>query len=173
MGFNFDIELRIRHIQMGDIISSDTQELSRASDGYVGICTWNSRMFLDHRAAIIDIRNQYSERQAAVNEYGITVPKEALRPICSYLFSRCCLPEDDPDFQNDWYGRDAYESTNYFQAQRLHALLCFIDHLDHMDMKHCGAEAYIPDPDKRSRFLKNPQEYECEFIIWNHYSGDK
>ena len=172
MGFDFDIDARIRHRETGEILSADSQFQSPSADGYVDICSWMSRMFLDHRAAIIGICNQYSDKTFSIFSYAIPVPKAALRPICAYLYSRCCVPDTEPELQN-WNYRQSYEATNLPRAENLHELIVAMDCIA-AENKDCGAgEMLIPDMEKRTRFQENPQDYEIEFMIFNHCSDDR
>lgn len=166
MGFDFDIDARILHRETGEIMSGGT------SDGYTDICSWYSRMFLDIRPAIISIRNQYADKPASLYSYAISVPQTAMRPICAYLFSRCCVPDGEPEL-DDWNYRQAYEITNLPQAQNLQDLLTGLARIEQENKDSGVGEMLIPDPEKRRRFQENPQAYAVEFVIFNDCSDDR
>ena len=105
MGFDFSIQARIKDKSTGEVISG-------SYSGYEDICYWGSRIFLDHRAAIIEICNKYSDYQYSVESDPVIVSRYALREICAYLFGRCCISDNELNRENDRQWRECYKITN-------------------------------------------------------------
>jgi len=164
MGFDFSIQARIKDKLTGEVISG-------SYSGYEDICYWGSRIFLDHRAAIIEICNKYSDYQYSVEADPVMVSRSALREICAYIFRRCCISDNELNKENDWRWREGYEITNIDRAIKLHDFLVSLDYIEFKNTDTGLAEQFISDPQKRALFEQNPQNYEWEFRIDNHYSG--
>ena len=54
----------------------------------------------------------------------------------------------------------------------MHDFLVSLDYIEFKNTDTGLAEQFISDPQKRALFEQNPQNYEWEFRIDNHYSGD-
>ena len=179
MSFDFDISVRIKDKRTGDIISGSkviyVSENPSFYSGFVEVCWWNSSIFMDLPPAIFRICGKYMGKQYPLEEgmegnlYTI-VPRAAMREICSYIYSRCCVPDSDLNTdERDWSWRDAYEVTNIARVEKLRDLLSSLDYVDHRNQE-CGiAEDYIGDLRKREEFKNNPQGYEFEFMVDYHY----
>ena len=177
MSFDFDISVRIKEKATGNVISGPKVLPAPVSlyDGYEEVCWWNSSMFLDLPPAVFRICGNYMEKQYPLEEgmkgnLVVVVPRAAMREVCSYLYSRCCVPDSDLTAgERDWRWRDGYETTNIARAEKLHDLLSALDYIDHRNQE-CGiAEVYIGDLRKREEFKSNPQGYEFEFMLDYHY----
>ncbi len=157
MSFDFDISVRIKDKRTGDIISGAKVIPAPASDysGYEEICWWNSSMFLDLPPAIFRICGKYMGKQYPLEEgmegnLVAVVPRAAMREVCSYIYSRCCVQDSDlTTEERDWRWRDGYEETNIARVEKLHDLLAALDYIDHRNQE-CGiAENYIGDLQKK------------------------
>lgn len=177
MSFDFDISVRIKDKQTGDIISGPKVIPAPASDydGYKTICWWNSSMFSDLPPAICRIVSKYTGKQYPLEEGAegnaiVFVPRAAMREICSYIYSRCCVLDSDLNTEEkDWLWRDGYEVTNIDRVEKLRDLLSSLDYVDHRNQSCEIEEDYIGDPQKREEFKSNPQGYEFEFMLDYHY----
>ena len=176
MSFDFDISVRIKDKRTGEIISGPNAIPAPASDydGYAAICSWNSSMFLDLPPAICSIVSKYTGKQYPVAEGAegnaiINVPRTALREICSYIFSRCCVSDSELTAEKDWYWWDGYEVTNQAKAEELKNFLCSLDSIENLNQDTGIAEDFITDLQKRAEFQHNPQGYEFEFMLDYHY----
>ena len=176
MSFDFDISVRIKDKRTGDIISGPNVIPAPASDydGYKTICWWNSSMFIDLPPAICSIVSKYTGKQYPIEEGAegnaiINVPRAALREICSYIYSRCCVSDSELTTEKDWYWWDGYEVTNQAKAEELKNFLCSLDSIENLNEDTGIAEDFITDPQKRTEFKSNPQGYEFEFMLDYHY----
>ena len=177
MSFDFDISVRIKDKRTGDIISGPKVIPAPASDydGYEEICSWNSSIFLDLPPAICSIVSKYTEKQYPLEEGAegnatVFVPRAAMREICSYIYSRCCVLDSELNTEEkDWLWRDGYEVTNIDRVEKLRDLLSSLDYVDHRNQSCEIEDDYIGDLRKREEFKSNPQGYEFEFMIDYHY----
>ena len=177
MSFDFDISVRIKDKLTGDIISGPKVIPAPASDyaGYEEVCWWNSSMFMDIPFALFKICSKYTGKEYPIEEGAegnsiVFAPRAAMREICSYIYSRCCVPDSELNTaERDWLWRDGYEVTNIDRVAKLRDLLSSLDYVDHRNQE-CGiAEDYIGDLQKREEFKNNPQGYEFEFMPDYHY----
>ena len=177
MSFDFDISVRIKDKRTGDIISGPKVIPAPASDyaGYEEICSWCSSMFCNLPPAICKIVSKYTGEQYPLEEgvegnATIFVPRAAMREICSYIYSRCCVLDSDLNTkERDYRWRDGYEETNIAVVKKLRDLLTSLDYVDHRNQSCEIEEDYIGDPRKREEFKSNPQGYEFEFMLDYHY----
>ena len=176
MSFDFDIRVRIKDKRTGEIVSGPKVIPAPASDydGYAAICSWNSSMFLDLPPAICSIVSKYTGKQYPIAEGAegnaiINVSRTALREICSYIFSRCCVPDSELTAEKDWYWWDGYEVTNQAKAEELKNFLCSLDSIENLNQDTGIAEDFITDLQKRAEFQRNPRGYEFEFMLDYHY----
>ena len=176
MSFDFDISVRIRDRQTGEIISGPKVIPAPASDydGYEEICWWNSSMFLDIPVALFKICSKYTGKEYPIEEGAegnaiAFVPRAALREICSYIYSRCCVPDSELTEERNWYWWDGYEVTNQAKAEELKNFLCSLDSIENRNKDTGIAEDFITDLKKREEFKSNPQGYEFEFMLDYHY----
>lgn len=178
MSFYFTIDVRIKDKRTGDVISGPKVLPAPVGmySGYEEVCWWNSSMFLDLPPAVFRICGKYMEKQypleeGAEGDLDVIVPRAAMREVCSYLYSRCCVPDSDlTTEERDWRWRDGYEYTNICCIEKLRDLLSGLDYVDYRNQDTGIAEEYIGDLQKREEFISNPQGYEFEFRISYDYS---
>lgn len=176
MSFDFDISMRIKDKRTGDIISGSKVIPAPASDydGYEEICWWNSSMFLDIPVALFKICSKYTGKEYPITEGAegnaiVFAPKAALREICSYIFSRCCVLESELTKERDWSWWEGYEVTNQAKAEELKDFLWSLEKIENENLDTGITEKFITDLQKREEFKSNPQGYEFEFMLDYHY----
>ena len=176
MSFDFDIRVRIKDKQTGDIISGPKVIPAPASDyaGYEEICCWNSSLFLDIPVALFKICSKYTGKEYPIEEgvegnAYIFVPRAALREICSYIFSRSCVSDSELTEERDWSWWEGYEVTNQAKAEEMKDFLWSLEQIENENMDTGIAEKFITDLKKREEFKSNLQRYEFEFMLDYHY----
>ncbi|MBP7186266.1 MAG: hypothetical protein KBA55_05780 [Ruminococcus sp.] len=168
MSFDFSIDVCIRNKLTGEnVTGSDVY-------GYDEICWWNSSMFLDIPFALFRICSKYTGEEYKYREdlqgnAVLDVPKAAMREICSYIYSRCCVPSSELTEERDWYWWDGYEVTNLAKAEELKNFLCSLDQIENNNTDTGIADDLIHDQQKREAFKKDPQGYEFLFRLDYHY----
>ena len=111
MSFDFDISVRIKDKRTGDIISGPkviyASENPSFYSGFVEVCWWNSSIFLDIPVVLFKICSKYTGKEYPIEEgaegnASIFVPRATMREICSYIYSRCCVPDSELTEERDW-----------------------------------------------------------------------
>ena len=176
LSFDFDISVRIKDKRTGDIISGPKVIPAPASDyaGYEEICWWVSSLFLDLPPAIFRIcgknmGKQYLLEEGAEGNAYTSVPRVALREICSYIFSRSCVPDSELTEERSCSWWEGYEVTNQAKAEELKDFLWSLEYIENRNEDAGIAEKFITDLKKREEFKSNPQGYEFEFMLNYHY----
>ncbi|MGB4092987.1 MAG: hypothetical protein WBK46_13765, partial [Ruminococcus flavefaciens] len=112
---------------------------------------------------------EYPITEGAEGNAIVFAPKAALREICSYIFSRCCVLKSELTKERDWSWWEGYEETNRAKAEELKDFLWFLEKIENENLDTGIAEKFITDLQKREEFKSNPQGYEFEFMLDYHY----
>ena len=178
MSFDFDISVRIKDKLTGDIISGPKVIPAPASDyaGYEEVCWWNSSMFMDIPFALFKICSKYTGKEYPIEEGAegnsiVFAPRAAMREICSYIYSRCCVPDSELTEERSCSWWEGYEVTNQAKAEELKDFLWSLEYIENRNEDAGIAEKFITDLNKREEFKSNLQGYEFEFrVLFYFYS---
>lgn len=176
MGLDLYIEARIINRKTKQVISIRQEDTCSAPEnkGFFELCWWCGWEFLDLRKKFIELCNKYSHSHYSDSDLIIPIPQTTLREIYLCILNNAYLTEESRyewerwnSAENAWEMRDSYESMNLLNAAKLHDLIRNLHEIEHYN--EVRMEKNVIFAEEWENFIKNPQEFQWEFRIFNSY----